>query len=153
MLKPNVPQAQNNGLDGDTMFSYERTVHWSDCDPANMVFTGKIPYFALDAIDSWWEEKVGDDWFRLNVDRNIGLPFVHISVDFKKPVTTRAKLICTVELIKLGSSSVRFHVVGKQNDELCFEGQFVEVFVQANTHTKISIPEPYKSLLVNELRT
>ena len=134
-------------------FIHEIRVRWSDCDPAKIAFTGRIPYFALESIDAWWEQAVGDDWYRLNIDKDIGTPFVHISLDFKKPVTPRHLLCCKVKLIKLGESSVRFSVKGYQNNQLCFEGEFVEVFVAAQEHVKIGIPDEFKERLEAQLIT
>ncbi len=128
-------------------FFHEITVRWSDCDPAKIAYTGRIPYFALEAIDNWWEHHVGFDWFRMNVDRDIGTPFVHLSVDFRSPVTPRNLLVCQVELIRLGGSSVRFKVTGRQEDTICFEGEFVEVFVAAEAHVKIAVPEDIRPKL------
>ncbi len=121
-------------------FTHEITVRWADCDPARIAFTGRIPYFALEAIDAWWQAHVGQDWYVMNIDRDIGSPFVHMSLDFSAPVTPRHKLICSVRLIRLGESSVRFRVEGRQAATLCFAGEFVEVFVAAAEHRKIAIP-------------
>ena len=123
------------------VFEHEIRVAWGDCDPARIAYTGRIPYFALEAIDAWWEANVGEDWFRMNIDSGIGTPFVHLSVDFRSPVTPRHALECQVRLLRLGESSVRFSVQGFQDETLCFEGEFVEVFVDAKTHlSKIKAP-------------
>jgi acyl-CoA thioesterase FadM len=122
------------------VFTHVIQVRWADCDPARIAYTGRIPYFALEAIDTWWDVHIGYDWFRINVDRNVGTPFVHLSVDFRSPVTPRHPLICEVRLIRLGESSVRFAVRGLQDGVLCFEGEFVEVFVEAGMHRKIPVP-------------
>ncbi len=47
----------------DKKFTHTIHVRWSDCNPAKIAFTGRIPYFALEAIDAWWECVVGDDWY------------------------------------------------------------------------------------------
>jgi len=120
-------------------FRHRIHVRWSDCDPARIAFTGRIPYFALEAIDAWWEQTVGDDWYRMNLDHNIGTPFVHLSVDFSAPVTPRQPLDCEVRLTRLGNSSVGFEVRGFQAGALCFSGRFVEVFVVAETLRKMAI--------------
>lgn len=126
----------------EKVFTHEIRVGWADCDPAQIAYTGRIPYFALEAIDAWWDAKVGDDWFRMNIDKGYGTPFVHLSVDFRSPVTPRYRLQCQVRLMRLGDSSIRFSVEGYQDGTLCFEGQFVEVFVDAKTHlTKIKAPD------------
>ncbi|MCF6320686.1 MAG: acyl-CoA thioesterase [Rhizobiaceae bacterium] len=114
-------------------FLHTIRVTWADCDPALIAYTGRIPYFALEAIEAWWEKQTGYNWFELNLDRNIGTPFVHMSIDFSSPVTPRHKLICEVSLLKIGNSSIRFGVSGKQNGVMCFEGEFVSVFVVAKT--------------------
>ena len=122
------------------VFTHAIKVRWADCDPARIAYTGRIPNFALEAIEEWWGSQIGMDWYHGNIDRDIGTPFVHLSVDFRSPVTPRHLLICEVALVHVGESSVRFSVRGKQDGVLCFEGEFVEVFVQAEAHRKITIP-------------
>ena len=130
-----------------TPFRHSIRVSWADCDPAQIAYTGRIPYFALDAIDSWWEAHFDQDWFRMNLDRNTGTPFVHLSMDFRHPVTPRHRLECDVRLIRVGNSSVRFSVNGFQDGKLCFEGEFVEVFVDHSTNTKIPVPDDMRPTL------
>jgi len=58
-------------------FVWRRRVGFGDCDPARIAYTGRIPEFALKAIDAFWEDLLdGDNWFRMNVDQGIGTPFV-----------------------------------------------------------------------------
>ncbi len=125
-------------------FVHTIRIGWADCDPALIAYTGRIPYFALESIDAWWEAHTDCGWYQLNLDHNVGTPFVHMSVDFKSPITPRNKLDCEVTLLKIGNTSIRFQVKGLQNGVLCFEGQFVCVFVVS----KIMKPEkPPEKLL------
>jgi hypothetical protein len=51
-------------------------VTWGDCDPARIVYTGRLPWFTLDAINGWWERQLGGDgWYQLDVDRNLARAF------------------------------------------------------------------------------
>lgn len=113
-------------------FIHPIRVGWADCDPALMAFTGRIPGFALEAIDAWWECYTDFDWFRLNVDRNIGTPFVHMEIDFESPVTPRHILECSVELINIGKTSFTHRVEGHQDGVLCFVSKFVSVCIVAD---------------------
>lgn len=122
-------------------FVNEIKVQWSDCDPANIAFTGRIPYFALESIDAWWDAQTGINWFQMNVDRNLGTPFVHMSINFRAPITPRHRLICEVALLRIGNSSIRHSVRGFQDGVLCFEGEFVSTFVIADTMTPRRPPE------------
>ncbi len=130
-ISPNDSDAETGQQTRPTPFIHSIRVGWADCDPAEIAFTGRIPNFALEAIDIWWQQHVGLDWYQLNIDRNIGTPFVHMSVDFKSPVTPRHRLECEVSLIHIGNSSVQHSVRGIQAGVLCFEGRFVSTFVDA----------------------
>ena len=110
-------------------FTHEITVTWADCDPAAIAFTGRIPYWALEAIDAFWRDVVGVDWYALNLDLNYGTPFVHMSLDFSAPVTPRHRLICRVVVERVGTTSISFRVTGSQDGTDCFTGRFTSVFV------------------------
>jgi len=127
-------------------FVHRIRVAWADCDPALIAYTGRIPYWGLEAIDAWWEHFAGLDWFALNVDRGIGTPFVHLSFDFKSPVTPRHALDCEVSLARLGDKSIHHKVTGRQGGVLCFEGSFVSVFVDAKTFSARQAPDDLRQV-------
>jgi acyl-CoA thioesterase FadM len=116
-------------------------VRWGDCDPAAIAYTGRIPGWALEAIEAWWEHHTGLDWYRINLDRKVGTPFVHMRMDFRSPVTPRHLLECEVALKKLGSRSITHTVRGRQGGVLCFEGEFVAAFVVAGAMKPRTLPD------------
>jgi len=134
-------------LTGDTLgpqatpFMHQIKVRWGDCDPAAIAYTPNIPAWALEAIEAWWEHHTAQTWFTLNIDRNIGTPFVRMSLEFRAPITPRHMLDCAVRLIRLGRTSVSHEVRAFQDGVLCFEGDFTAVFVQADAMTPITPPD------------
>ncbi|MFQ5437800.1 MAG: acyl-CoA thioesterase [Paracoccaceae bacterium] len=124
----------------DETFTYRVRVKWGDCDPARIAYTGRIPIWALEAIEAWWEHNAALDWYALNVDRGIGTPFVHMTLDFRAPITPRHSLVCTVRLVRLGTKSIRHRVEGFQDGGLCFEGEFVSAFVDTNSFVARELP-------------
>lgn len=133
-------------------FVHEIRVTWGDCDPARIAYTARIPWFALDAIDAWWEHHLGrEGWFHLNMDRNVGTPFVHMSLDFKSPVTPRHRLKCEVRPVRLGESSIEFQIDGRQDGALCFSGRFVCVFVVADKFRKQAVPPDIRRFVEPQL--
>ncbi|MCP5075564.1 MAG: acyl-CoA thioesterase [Rhodobacteraceae bacterium] len=123
-------------------------VTWGDCDPAKIVYTPRVPAFALEAIDAWWEHHLGGcGWYHLNIDRNTGTPFVHMSIDFSAPITPRHRLFCTVRPKKLGETSIEFEVLGSQDCTQCFVGRFICVFVIADKHEKRKIPQDIREIV------
>lgn len=140
-----------------TAFRHEIRVGWGDCDPAKIAYTGRIPNWALEAIEAWWEQHLdGDGWYQMELDRNVGTPFVHMSIDFVAPVTPRHRLICHVWPVRLGTTSLEFRVDGRQDGATCFSGSFVSVFTVADAFQKQPPPadiraiiEPYLGLTVD----
>ena len=121
----------------DNAFVHTIRVTWADCDPAKIAYTARLPWFALDAINAWWEHHLdGDGWYQLELDRNVGTPFVHMSLDFRSPVTPRHPLLCRVWPSRLGTTSIEFRVLASQAGQTSFEGCFVCVFTKADSFAK-----------------
>jgi len=134
------PQPANGADGGLRPFVHRIRVRWGDCDPAAIAYTARIPAWVLEAIEAWWERHAGLDWYQLNLDRKIGTPFVHMSMDFRSPVTPRHPLECEVALKKLGSRSITHMVRARQGGVLCFEGEFVAAFVEGKPMKPRTLP-------------
>ncbi|MGI9509737.1 MAG: acyl-CoA thioesterase [Geminicoccaceae bacterium] len=134
-------------------YCHEIRVSWGDCDPAKIVYTGKLPAFALEAINGWWEHHAGAGWYQMELDQNVGTPFVNMSMSFRAPVTPRHRLLCSVWPNRLGETSVGFHVEGRQDGVLCFEGDFVCVFVTADQFKKSPPPQKMRDVVEAHLVT
>lgn len=147
-----MPDTQTR--DSAQPFIHEIRVTWGDCDPAKIVYTARLPWFALDAINAWWEQLTGGEgWFQMELDRNVGSPFVHMSMDFLAPVTPRHRLLCQVDVVRLGETSIEFLVTGRQAEKVCFEGRFVCVFVTADSFRKQKPPQEIIDLITPLLRS
>jgi acyl-CoA thioesterase FadM len=125
-------------------------IRFADTDAAGIAYTGRFPALAMDAIDGWFRDRLGTDWFRLNVDERIGTPFVHMSMDFRSPLTPRDLLETTVLVAKAGHSSLEFKVVGRVGARLSFDGRFICVFIDAATAKPIAIPDRHRAALQRE---
>lgn len=129
-------------------YLHEIRVSWGDCDPARIAYTARIPAWALEAINGFWEHVLdGDGWYQMELDRGWGTPFVHMEMDFRSPITPRARLICAVRPVHLGETSIHFAVEGRQDGVLCFEGRFVCVFITAGSMEKRPPPDEVRALV------
>lgn len=136
----------------DDVFTHTIRVTWGDCDPAKIAYTGRLPWFALDAIDAWWAAHLGGDgWFQMELDRDVGTPFVRLEMDFRSPVTPRHPLICNVWPTRLGETSIEFRVDGLQDGNLCFSTRTVSVFIAAQAFTKRPPPQDIRDVLAPHL--
>ena len=131
----------------DSAFRHDIRVTWGDCDPAKIAYTARLPWFALDAINAWWEDVLGGGWFQMELDRNIGTPFVRLEMDFMRPVTPRHRLHCFVWPVRLGETSITFRVNGVQDGATCFSTRTVSVFTQADAFRKQPPPAEIRALI------
>jgi acyl-CoA thioesterase FadM len=136
------------------LYVHRYQVAFSDTDAANIAFTGRFPNFCLDAIEGWFRDRLGTDWYRLNNDLDLGTPFVHLSVDMRSPLTPRDMLLTTVALARAGGSSLEFSVSGRTETEgrLSFSGRFLCVFVAKATMRATAIPPPFRALADDEAK-
>jgi acyl-CoA thioesterase FadM len=142
MPKPNEERSHREfecGAAGWQPFVHRIRIRRGDFDRAAITHAARIPAWALEAIEAWWHH-AGLDWYQINLDRGVGTPFVHMKVDLRSPLTPRHSLDCEVAVTRLGHRSVTHAVRGSQNGVLCFEGEFVEVFVDAKTLKPRTLP-------------
>jgi len=134
----------------DTPYTHAAQIRFSDTDAARIAYTGRFPQLAMDAIDGWFRDRLGTDWFRLNVDEGVGTPFVHLSIDMRSPLTPRDLLETTVLVAKAGNASLEFKVIGRVGERVSFEGRFVCVFVDLASGKPMRIPERYRGAVTTE---
>lgn len=83
----------------------------------------------------------------MELDRNVGTPFVRLEMDFLHPVTPRHRLICYVWPEKLGKTSITFRVDGEQDGKLCFSSRSVNVFTIADEFRKRTPPDEIRNII------
>ena len=133
------------------LFVHRRVITWSDSDPAGIAYTGQFPNFALQAIDAWFIDRLGMDWFEQHEKLGGGTPFVHVSMDFRSPLRPRDEVDTTVALAKAGRTSLEFRISGRKADgTLSYEGRFVCVFVEAATGRPRPAPAQFTEAIARE---
>jgi 4-hydroxybenzoyl-CoA thioesterase len=135
-----------------TLFVHHRIITWSDTDAAGIAYTGRFPNFALEAIDAWFHDRLGADWFAQHTNMGGGTPFVHISMDFRASLRPRDDLFTTIALRKAGRSSLEFAVTGRMaSGAVSFEGRFVCVFVDDATFRSRPAPAQFADAIQREI--
>jgi len=135
-------------------YVHRRVVGWGDTDPARIAYTGRFADFTLEAIEGWYRDRLGTDWYRLNIDEGTGTPFVHLALDFQSPVTPREDLDVEVRIIRVGRTSLSFAIraFGAESRTPRFTGDATSVFVDAATGRPRPIPERYRARIEEEHR-
>ena len=136
-----------SGFDGPVR--HDVTVGWGDCDPAQIAYTANIPRWALLAVEQWYRECLGWDWYEINLRRGIGTPFVSLSLDFHAPITPRAPLQHTVYVKRLGNHSISHYLEGHQCQIRCYSASSTAVFTRAARMEPLAIPPGIRRSIEN----
>ncbi len=119
---------------------HDVVVGWGHCDPAQIVYTGNIPAWGIEAVEGWYRYCLGVDWSEMNLKYGVGTPFAALGFDFKSPVRPGRILQIHVDVARIGKTSLSNRITAIQEERLCFTGQTTSVFVESLTMTPLSIP-------------
>ncbi len=130
------------------MFTFLRPVRFAEVDAARLVFFAKYPEFVHDALEDLLSGLEGG-YPALTGARDVGIPTVHLSIDFSAPLRygDRARIEVTVE--RIGTTSVTFrHAVIRDGDGvLCADIRHTIVTARLSTLAPIAIPDDVRALL------
>lgn len=130
------------------MFELVRPVRWSDVDAAGIVYFPRFLEYCHDAIEALFGELDGG-YPRLTMVRKVGVPSVHLEVNFRAPL--RYGDVCRVRVTveKIGRSSVSFHhvLVREEDDMLCCEVRQVVVVSDLVALKGTAIPDDVLAVL------
>lgn len=124
---------------------YRRRVRWGEGDPAHIVYTVRFLDFAMEAIEEWFRQVLDIDWYRLNLDRGMGSPAVHVELDFEAPVKPGDLLEIPVLVRRLGDSSITFELPARiQGGGDRFRAVVVHALIDNGSMRAIAIPPEYR---------
>lgn len=135
-------------------FVHRRRPRWSETDAARIVYTVAFPEYGMEAIEAWFRDRVGAGFYEMNLDWNVGTPFVHLSCDFRAPATPRDELLIEVRPERIGETSLAFRVLGRRaaDGATVFEGRYVCVCVRADALRPIPLDPRIRAAAEADLR-
>jgi 4-hydroxybenzoyl-CoA thioesterase len=87
-------------------------IRFAHCDPAGIVFYPRYFEILNGVVEDWFAEELGFS-FQEILKSGLGIPTVHLNVDFIAPSRLGDELWVTLAVTGLGSSSVTIEVVFK----------------------------------------
>ena len=121
-------------------FRRERLIRFSDCDPAGIVFYAEYFVMLNGLVEDWVNEELSIGYHTLVLERRIGLPTVHMEVDFQavSRLGDRVTLALRVERVGGRSLTLALHCAGAEgNPRMCMHQ--VLVTTSLNTHRAVDI--------------
>jgi len=131
-----------------TSFRQERVIHFSDCDPAGIVFYPQYFVMLNAHIEDWFTDGLGVDYYALVAERRIGLPTVRLEVDFVAVSRMGDRVALELEVERVGGASLTLKrtISGVGGDRRMTMRQ-VLVTTSLDTHRAIELPADLRAAL------
>jgi 4-hydroxybenzoyl-CoA thioesterase len=126
------------------IFTAQRMVRFSDCDPAGMVFYPQYFVMLNGLVEDWFSQALRVDYATLLGARRIGLPMASLQCDFKNPSRMGETIAFHLRLLREGNRSLTFsvHCNGTSPpDTLRWSAKFVIVTTSLANERSIPIPQ------------
>ena len=99
-----------NNLAQPRVYRSRIQIRFAHCDPAGIVFYPRYFEMLNGVVEDWFAEELGFP-FQEILKSGLGIPTVHLNVDFTAPSRLGDELGVTLAVTALGSSSVTIEVV------------------------------------------
>jgi 4-hydroxybenzoyl-CoA thioesterase len=131
------------------VFSRERLIRFSDCDPAGIVFYPQYFVMFNGLVEDWFNEGLGLGYQRTVIARRIGLPTVRLEADFKavSAMGDWVELSLAVERLGASSLTLQLRCVGRDDASLRMAMRQVIVTTSLDTHRAIEIPADMRAAI------
>ena len=130
-----------------TGFMAERTVRFSDCDPAGIVFFPQYLVMLNGVVEEWFDSALRIPYAELIGPRRTGLPTVRLEVDFTAISRHGDSLQWRVAVARLGRSSLTLGHECSSAGQLRLRAQQVLVCTSLHTHRPQALPDDVRAAL------
>lgn len=128
-------------------------IEFNHCDPAGIVFYPRYFEMTNHVCENFFREAVGVSFADM-IKQGSGVPTVRIETDFRAPSRLGDVLEVTLEVVRLGASSVTFEIIGSGAGVVRLVALITLVWVKEaeGVIAKRAWPEAIKGKLVGYLR-
>jgi 4-hydroxybenzoyl-CoA thioesterase len=136
------------------VFIHEKPVLFEDVDAAHLVFFPRVLAYCHEAMAALMAELDGG-YARLVVERHIGLPTVHVDVDFTAPLRFGDIARLALGVSRIGRSSCTFEIaISRVRDTVAVARvKLVCAATDLSTLRSIPLPEDVRRVLEGRLVT
>lgn len=128
-------------------FERERTIRFSHCDPAGIVFFPQYLVMLNDLNEEWFGELLGAPYADLIGRRRTGLPTVSLQCEFSAVSRMGETVTLGLSVERLGTKSITLRHGCRRGDEARFAIRQVLVTTDLHTHRAIHIPADLRAAI------
>lgn len=117
-------------------------VRFGDIDHAGIVYYPRFLHYFHVALEEFFSEVLGIEYHTVINEHRLGLPSVHLEIDFRRPLRFGDAIDVEVRGLELGTTSVTWrYAVWKQDGSLAAEATIVTVTLDMDAFSKRPLPD------------
>lgn len=132
-------------------FSRPHKIHFSECDPAGIVFYPQYFVMFNNLLERWFDELLPEGFAGYILDQRLGFPTVRLEAEFKAVSRMGDEVQLELQVERIGSKSVTLRQSCISNrGELRMQVIQTYVTTSLETHRAIAIPDALYSALTQQ---
>ncbi|QFT61179.1 1,4-dihydroxy-2-naphthoyl-CoA hydrolase (plasmid) [Sulfitobacter sp. THAF37] len=128
-------------------WSYRHIFRHGQCDPAGIVYTPEFFNVFNHAIEAWFCDCLGLNYYDFIGPRRIGLGYVNAHAEFFSPVRMGDQVEYFVRVSRIGGKSYALELNAMLGDTEALRGLFTTVTTDLDTHRSVAIPTDLRDAL------
>ena len=135
------------------MFEKTELVRFGHCDPAGIVYYPRYFEMLNGLVEDWFTDGLAVNYAHLLGVRRVGVPTVHLSVDFQRVSRMGDLLTQRLTITRLGRTSLGLDVQFSGEDGIRLALKLVLVSTSLDTHKPIAWPDDLRTALQHSMDT
>lgn len=127
------------------LFSIDRKIRFSHCDPAGIVYFPNFFDMINAAVEDWFGDAIGLPFQTMHLERRVGFPIVDTRCQFVRPCHLGDTLVIELGIARLGRSSIQFAIRGHVGGEEKFRADHKVALVSLDTFKSMPIPDDLRA--------
>ncbi len=139
-------------------FRTEYTVHFRHCDVAGIIFYPRYVEMISDTVERWFDLGLGCNFHDLHLVRHLGVPTVHLDIDYKAATTLGEVLTFDLWLTRVSRRSFSTRIEASVDGEVRMQVRSTLVFIRSGNAflgedkmTSVSIPDDLRNAMTRYL--
>lgn len=133
----------------NSVHKYLAYVRFTHTDPAGFVFFPRFFEMFQACVEDWFNNGMGIDYADLILNNGVGLPTAHTECDFAKPCRLGEKIEISLNVEKIGNTSISVMFVGRVEGEERLRARSVLVAIDIKNGRPIPLSKELREKLLN----
>ncbi len=126
-------------------FRTRKLIRFAHCDPAGIGFYPRYVGLVNEVVEDWFSEGIGVGFHDFHEVHRLGLPTVRLEMEFMLPSRYGDVLDFTLQILRIGASSMTIEVCATADDQLRFRGELIVALMSLDTMKAVPIDDSWRS--------